>query len=70
MAGAEAVSPAIPASDPSPATPEPSHAAARAHNISFFASPGNYRVRTQMAVDNEPFAAYGTLWWTREGTTR
>jgi purine-binding chemotaxis protein CheW len=39
MAGAEAVSPAIPASDPSPATPEPTHAAARAHNISFFASP-------------------------------
>lgn len=39
MADAAAVSPAIPVSDPSPATPEPSHAAARAHNISFFASP-------------------------------
>ena len=39
MADAAAVSPAISASDPSPATPEPSHAAARAHNISFFASP-------------------------------
>ena len=39
MADAAAVSPAIPASDPSPATPEPSQAAARSHNISFFAAP-------------------------------
>jgi hypothetical protein len=42
----------------------------RLQGISFFASPGNYRVRTQMAVDTQPFASYGTLWWTREGTTR
>jgi purine-binding chemotaxis protein CheW len=39
MADAAAVSPAISAPDPSPPTPEPAHAAARAHNISFFASP-------------------------------
>lgn len=39
MADAAAVTPAITAPDPTPATPEPSHAAARAHNISFFASP-------------------------------
>ena len=39
MADAAAVSPAIPAADPSPATPEPADAAARAHSISFFASP-------------------------------
>ena len=39
MADAAAVSPAISVPDPSPPTPEPAHAAARAHNISFFASP-------------------------------
>jgi purine-binding chemotaxis protein CheW len=39
MADAADVSPAITAPDPVPVTPEPSHAAARAHNISFFASP-------------------------------
>ena len=38
MADAAAVS-AIPVEGPAPATPEPVHAAARAHNISFFASP-------------------------------
>jgi hypothetical protein len=42
----------------------------RVQGISFFASPGNYRVRMQMALDNQPFTAYGTLWWTRAGTTR
>jgi hypothetical protein len=42
----------------------------RLQGISFFASPGNYRVRMQMAVDDQPFAAYGTLWRTRAGTTR
>jgi purine-binding chemotaxis protein CheW len=39
LADAAAVTPAISAPEPMPAAPEPSHAAARAHNISFFASP-------------------------------
>ncbi len=39
MADAAAVSPAITGSDAAPLALEPSHQAARAHNISFFASP-------------------------------
>jgi hypothetical protein len=40
----------------------------RLQGTSFFASPENYRVRMQMAVDDQPFTAYGTLWWRREGS--
>jgi hypothetical protein len=36
----------------------------------FLASPNNYRLRMQISVDGQPFANYGTLWWTREGTSR
>ena len=39
----------------------------RLQGTSFFASPENFRVRTQMAVDDQPFIAYGTLWWRRDG---
>ena len=56
MAGAAAVSPVIPASVPSPATPEPSHAAARAHNISFFASP--VREERKVAEATEHLATF------------
>jgi purine-binding chemotaxis protein CheW len=56
MADAAAVSPAIPASDPSPPTPEPSHAAARAHNISFFASP--VREERKVAEATEHLATF------------
>jgi hypothetical protein len=38
----------------------------RLRGSSFFASPDNYRVRMQIAVDDQPFAAYGTLWWRRD----
>lgn len=41
----------------------------RLQGTSFFASPENYRVRMQIAVDDQPFVAYGTLWWRREGST-
>jgi len=41
----------------------------RLQGTSFFASPENYRVRMQMAVDDQPFTAYGTIWWRREGST-
>jgi hypothetical protein len=40
----------------------------RLQGTSFFASPENYRVRMQIAVDDQPFTAYGTLWWRREGS--
>lgn len=40
----------------------------RLQGTSFYASPENYRVRMQIAVDDQPFTAYGTLWWRREGT--
>jgi hypothetical protein len=36
---------------------------------SFYASPEDYRVRMQIAVDDQPFVAYGTLWWRRDGST-
>ena len=39
----------------------------RLQGTSFFASPENYRVRMQIAVDDQPFTAFGTLWWRREG---
>lgn len=37
----------------------------RLQGTSFFASPDNYRVRMRIAVDDQPFTAYGTLWWRR-----
>jgi hypothetical protein len=40
----------------------------RLQGTSFFASPENYRVRMQIAVDEQPFTAFGTLWWRREGS--
>jgi hypothetical protein len=40
----------------------------RLRGTSFFASPENYRVRMQIAVDDQPFTAYGTFWWRREGS--
>jgi hypothetical protein len=40
----------------------------RLQGTSFFASPENYRVRMQIAVDDQPFTAYGTLWWRRDGS--
>ena len=40
----------------------------RLQGTSFFASPENYRVRMQIAVDDQPYTAYGTLWWRREGS--
>jgi hypothetical protein len=40
----------------------------RLQGTSFFASPENYRVRMRIAVDDQPFAAYGTLWWRRDAT--
>jgi hypothetical protein len=40
----------------------------RLQGTSFFASPENYRVRMRIAVDDQPFTAYGTLWWRRGGT--
>ena len=40
----------------------------RLQGTSFYASPENYRVRMQIAVDDQPFTAYGTLWWRREGS--
>ena len=39
----------------------------RLQGTSFFASPDNYRVRMRMSVDDQPFTAYGTLWWRRDG---
>ena len=39
----------------------------RLQGTSFFASPENYRVRMQIAVDDQPFTAFGTLWWRRDG---
>ena len=36
----------------------------------FLASPDNYRLKMQIAIDGQPFANYGTLWSTREGTKR
>jgi hypothetical protein len=41
----------------------------RLQGTSFFASPENYRVRMQIAVDDQPFTAFGTLWWRREGSS-
>jgi hypothetical protein len=41
----------------------------RLQGTSFYASPEDYRVRMQIAVDDQPFAGYGTLWWRREGST-
>lgn len=38
----------------------------RLRGSSFFASPDNYRVRMQIAVDDQPFTAYGTWWWRRD----
>jgi hypothetical protein len=40
----------------------------RLQGTSFFASPDNYRVRMQIAVDDQPPAAYGTIWWRREAS--
>lgn len=40
----------------------------RLQGTSLFASPENYRVRMQIAVEDQPFTAYGTLWWRREGS--
>src|SRR5262245_23641452 len=40
----------------------------RLQGTSFFASPENYRVRMQIAVDDQPYTAFGTLWWRREGS--
>jgi len=41
----------------------------RLQGTSFYASPEDYRVRMQMAIDDQPFAGYGTLWWRRDGST-
>jgi hypothetical protein len=51
-------------------SPEFTHKAKRVRlqGTSFFASPENYRVRMQIAVDDQPFIAFGTLWWRREGS--
>lgn len=38
----------------------------RLQGTSFFASPENFRVRMQIAFDDQPSTAYGTLWWRRE----
>src|SRR5580765_4875007 len=40
----------------------------RLQGTSFFASPENFRVRMQIAVDDQPFIAFGTLWWRGEGS--
>ena len=31
----------------------------------YIRSPGAYRVRMQMSVDDEPFTNFGTVWWER-----
>ena len=52
-------------------SPEFTHSSANVfacRGTSFFASPDNYRVRMQIAVDDGPLTAYGTLWWRRDGS--
>jgi hypothetical protein len=39
----------------------------RLQGTSFFASPDNYRLRMQIAVDDQPPSAFGTIWWRRKG---
>jgi hypothetical protein len=50
-------------------TPEFTHGGKRIRlqGSSFVASPDNHRIRMQIAVDDGPWTAYGTLWWRREG---
>jgi hypothetical protein len=42
----------------------------RLQGSTFLASPDNHRLRMQISVDGQPFTAYGTLWWTREGAKK
>jgi hypothetical protein len=42
----------------------------RLTGTTFLASPDRQRVRMQISVDGQPFANFGTLWWTREGASR
>jgi hypothetical protein len=41
----------------------------RLKGSAFFASPINYRLRMQIAVDDQPFANHGTIWWRRGRAT-
>jgi hypothetical protein len=41
----------------------------RLKGSAFFASPVNYRLRMQIAVDDQAFENYGTIWWRRDGAT-
>jgi hypothetical protein len=38
----------------------------RLNGTTFFASPDNYRLKMQIAVDGQPFVNFGTLWVTRQ----
>jgi hypothetical protein len=38
----------------------------RLKGTAFFASPSNYRVRTQLSVDAQPYVNLGAIWWRRD----
>jgi hypothetical protein len=38
----------------------------RLKGTTFFSSPSNYRLRTQLSVQAQPFVNFGTMWWRRD----